>query len=58
VLECLDYRRFEAPDLDTYVTGETLQDMSLDDYRVDTFSSDHDDTCVDESGYDFDAHGA
>jgi hypothetical protein len=25
---------------------------------VDTFSPDHDDTFVDESGYDFDAHGA
>jgi hypothetical protein len=58
VSECLDYRRFEAPDLDPYVTRETLQEMGLDDYRVDTFSSDYDDTFVDESGYGFDAHGA
>jgi hypothetical protein len=53
VSECLDYRRFEAPDLDPYVTRETLQEMGLDDYRVDTFSSDYDDTFVDESGYNF-----
>jgi hypothetical protein len=26
VSECLDYRRFEAPDLDPYVTRETLQE--------------------------------
>ena len=58
VSECLDYRRSEAPDLDPYVTRETLQEMGLDDYRVDTFSSDYDDTFVDESGYGFDAHGA
>jgi hypothetical protein len=32
--------------------------MGLDDHRVDTFSSDYDDTHVDESGYDFYAHGA
>jgi hypothetical protein len=32
--------------------------MGLDDYPVDTFSSDYDDTFVDESGYGFDAHGA
>jgi hypothetical protein len=32
--------------------------MGLDDYRVDTFASDYDDTFVDESGYDFDAHEA
>jgi hypothetical protein len=37
---------------------ETLQEMGLDDYRVDTFSSDYDDTFVDEPGYGFDAHGA
>jgi hypothetical protein len=30
----------------------------MTDYRVDTFSSDYDDTFVDESGYDLDAHGA
>jgi hypothetical protein len=32
--------------------------MGLDDYRVDTFLSDYDDTFVDESGYDCNAHGA
>jgi hypothetical protein len=32
--------------------------MGLDDYRVDTFSSDYDGSFVDESGYGFDAHGA
>jgi hypothetical protein len=26
VSECLDYRRFEAPDLDPFVTRETLQE--------------------------------
>jgi hypothetical protein len=56
--ECLDYRRFEAPDLDPCVTRETLQEMGLDDYCGDTFSSGYDDTFIDESGYDFDAHGA
>jgi hypothetical protein len=33
-------------------------EMGLDDCCVDTFSSDYDGTFVDESGYDFDAHGA
>jgi hypothetical protein len=37
---------------------ETLQEMGLDDYRVENFSSDYDGTFVDESGYNFDAHGA
>jgi hypothetical protein len=32
--------------------------MVLEEDRVDTFSSDYDDTFVDESGYDLDAHGA
>ena len=27
VSECLDYRRFEAPDLHPYVTSETLQEL-------------------------------
>jgi hypothetical protein len=58
VLEFLEYRRFEAPDLNPHVTRETLQEMGLDDNCVDTFSSDYDDTLFDESGYDFDAHGA
>jgi hypothetical protein len=52
VSEYLYYRRFEAPDLDPYVTRETLQEMGLDDYRVDTFSFGYDDTFVDESRYD------
>jgi hypothetical protein len=32
--------------------------VGLDEYRVNNFSSDYDDTFVDESGYDLDAHGA
>ena len=36
VSECLDYRRFEAPDLHR----ETLQELGLVEYKVDTFSSD------------------
>ena len=39
----LDYRRFEAPDLHPYVTSETLQELGLVEYKVDTFSSDYDD---------------
>ena len=42
VSECLDYRRFEAPDLHPYVTSETLQELGLVEYKVDTFSSDYD----------------
>ena len=48
VSECLDYRRFEAPDLHPYVTSETLQELGLVEYKVDTFSSDYDDF-VDET---------
>ena len=41
VSDCLDsYRRFEAPDLHPYVTSETLQELGLVEYKVDTFSSD------------------
>ena len=43
VSDCLDYRRFEAPDLHPYVTSETLQELGLVEYKVDTFSSDYDD---------------
>ena len=57
VSECLDYRRFEAPDLHPYVTSETLQELGLVEYKVDTFSSDYDDF-VDEFGIELDAHGA
>jgi hypothetical protein len=32
--------------------------MDLEDYRVESLSSDYDDTFVDESGYEFEAHGA
>ena len=37
VSECLDYRRFEARDLHPYVTSETLQELGLAQYKVDTF---------------------
>ena len=43
VSECLDYKRFEAPDLHPYVTTETLRELGLVEYKVDTFSSDYDD---------------
>jgi len=49
VSECLDYRRFEAPDLHPYVTSEMLQELGLADYKVYTFLSDYDDY-VDEFG--------
>ena len=52
-----DYRRFEAPDLHPYVTSETLQELGLVEYNVDTFSSDYDDF-VDEFRVELDAHGA
>jgi hypothetical protein len=41
VLECSHYRGFEAPDVDPYVTRETLQDMGVEVYGVDTFLSNH-----------------
>ena len=41
VTECLDYRRSEAPDLHPCVTSETLQELGLVEYKVDTFSSDY-----------------
>jgi hypothetical protein len=58
VSECLDYRRFEAPDLLPYATRETLEELGLVGYQVDTFSSDYDDDHIDEFGVEFDAHGA
>ena len=57
VSECLDYRRFDAPDLYPYVTSETLQELGLGEFKVDTFSSDYDDY-IDEFGLELDAHGA
>ena len=55
VSECLDYRHFEAPDLHPYVTSETLQELGLVEYKVDTFSSDYADF-VDEFVIELDAH--
>ena len=49
VSECLDYRRFEASDLLPYATRETLEELGLVGYQIDTFSSDYDDY-IDESG--------
>ena len=40
---CCCYRRFEAPDLHPYETSETLQELGLGEYKVDTFLSDYDD---------------
>ena len=57
VSECLDYRRFEASDLLPYATRETLEELGLVGYQIDTFSSDYDDY-IDESGMVYDAHGA
>ena len=42
-LECLDYRRFEASDLLPYATRETLEELGLVGYQIDTFLSDYDD---------------
>jgi hypothetical protein len=57
VWECLEFRRFEAPDLLPYVTREEAERLGLDDYKLDTFSSYYDEF-VDEFGSEFDAHGA
>ena len=57
VSECLDYRRFEASDLLPYATRETLEELGLVGYQIDTLSSDYDDY-IDESGMVYDAHGA
>ena len=37
-----DYRRFEASDLLPYATRETLEELGLVGYQIDTFSSDYD----------------
>ena len=37
VSECLDYRRFEASDLLPYATRETLEELGLVGYQIDTF---------------------
>ena len=61
VSECLDYRRFEASnkqtnknlrssDLLPYATRETLEELGLVGYQIDTFSSDYDDY-IDESSW-------
>ena len=42
---CL-YRRFEASDLLPYATRETLEELGLVGYQIDTFSSDYDDYIV------------
>lgn len=57
VWECLEYRRFEVPDLLPYVTRQEADQLGLVDYIPDTFSSDYDEL-VDEFGTEFDAHGA
>jgi hypothetical protein len=55
---CVGDFRSQAPDLDPYVTRETLQEMSLEDLVLIPLSSDYDAAFADESGYDFDARGA
>jgi hypothetical protein len=47
------YRQSEAPDLLPYFTREEAEQLGLDGYIVDTFSS-----VYDEFGTEFDAHGA
>ena len=53
----MTHRRFEASDLLPYATRETLEELGLVGYQIDTFSSDYDDY-IDESGMVYDAHGA
>jgi hypothetical protein len=53
----LHLRQFEAPDLLPYFTREEAEQLGLDGYKIDTFSSDYDDF-VDEFGTEFEAHGA
>ena len=45
---------FEASDLLPYATRETLEELGLVGYQIDTFSSDYDDY-IDESGMVYDA---
>ena len=40
-----------------YATRETLEELGLVGYQIDTFSSEYDDY-IDESGMVYDAHGA
>ena len=54
VSECLDYRCFEASDLLPYATRETLEELGLVAYQIDTFSSDYDDDHIAESGMVYD----
>ena len=59
VSDCLDYRCFEASDLlPSYATRETLEELGLVGYQIDTFSFDYDDDYIDESGMVHDAHVA
>jgi len=51
-------RRYEASDLLPYATRETLEELGLVGFQIDTFSSDCDDDHIDESGMVYDAHGA
>jgi hypothetical protein len=54
----MEYRQFEAPDLLPYFTREeAAEQLGLDGYKIDTFSSDYDEF-VDEFGTEFEAHGA
>jgi hypothetical protein len=58
VWACVEYRQFEAPDLLPYFTRDEAEQLGLDGYKIDTFSSDYDEF-VDEFGRtEFDAHGA
>jgi hypothetical protein len=57
VWECMEYRQLEAPDLLPYFTREEAEQLGLDGYKIDTFSSDCDEF-VDEFGNEFEAHGA
>jgi hypothetical protein len=53
----MEYKQFEAPDLLPYFTREEAEQLGLDGYKNDTFSSDYDEF-VDEFGTEFDAHAA
>jgi hypothetical protein len=44
-------------DLPPYFTREEAEQLGLDGYKIDTFSSDYDEF-VDEFGTEFEAHGA
>jgi hypothetical protein len=48
VWECMEYRRYEAPDLVPYAAREDLEELGMENYTIDMFSSDYDDF-VDES---------